>query len=215
MKFLSLISATALVSAMCAAAPAQAAVGFADVVIDFFDSGAGPFAGPYGGTFPGSFPVAVSTSVVLGDEPVFGIEEFLSLPTGSYVTVGFTDELIFDSAGNDIFIREAGASGETAQIFVSNDLTTYQLLGIANSATTTSFDLASIGFTGNVLGLRIVGLDSFGASPGFDVVNIQAIPGSFTPSVPEPTTWGMMLLGFGILGSGLRRARQQSKAVAA
>jgi hypothetical protein len=41
-------------------------LGYADVVLDFFDSGAGPIAGPYGGTSPGGpgFPIPVSTDVV-------------------------------------------------------------------------------------------------------------------------------------------------------
>ena len=93
--------------AVFSAIPAHATVGYADTVLDFFDSGAGPLAGPYGGTFPGTFPVAVSTSVVLGaDGPV---ADFLSLPTGSFVTVGFTDETVIDGVGNDLFISEIGA----------------------------------------------------------------------------------------------------------
>ena len=30
------------------------------------------------------------------------------------------------------------------------------------------------------------------------------------PSVPEPATWGMMLLGFGVAGAALRRSRRKS-----
>ncbi len=104
---LALAAATML--AGVAAAPAQAAIGYADTVLDYFNSGAGPFPGPYGGTFPGSFPVPVSTSVVLNGPT--SPADFLSLPRGSFVTVGFTDETVIDGAGNDIFISEVGASG--------------------------------------------------------------------------------------------------------
>lgn len=31
---------------------------------------------------------------------------------------------------------------------------------------------------------------------------------TFTPAVPEPATWGMMLLGFGAMGFAMRRKRQ-------
>jgi hypothetical protein len=72
-----------------------AMIGYADVVLDYHDSGAGPVSGPYGGTHPGSFPVPVSTDVVLEDDPGASVD-FLSLPTGSYVTVGFTDETVID-----------------------------------------------------------------------------------------------------------------------
>jgi hypothetical protein len=189
-------------AASLATVPAQAAVGFADVVIEFVDSGAGPMAGPYGGTFPGSFPVSVSTSVVLGDDGP--IADFLSLPTGSYITVGFTDEDIFDQAGNDIFIREVGASGERANVFVTSDFVTYTLLGIAQDDISTAFDLASIGYTGQVRGVRIQGLDALGGSPGFDVVNVQAL--AFVPgAVPEPSSWALLITGFGLVGGALRR----------
>jgi uncharacterized protein (TIGR03118 family) len=33
--------------------------------------------------------------------------------------------------------------------------------------------------------------------------------GVLTPGVPEPTTWMLMLLGFGLIGAGMRRARRQ------
>lgn len=192
--------------------PARADIGFADVVVDYFDSGAGPMAGPYGGLtgISGAFPVSVSASVVIGSD-VVGIETFLSLPTGSYVTVGFTDETVVDGVGNDIFIQEIGASGETAQVFVTNDFMNFFLLGIANDSTTTAFDLASIGWVGAVTGVRIVGLDNFGGSPGFDIVNVQVLPGSIgAPAVPEPATWAMMLLGFGAMGIVMRRRRRTS-----
>lgn len=195
------------------ASPAQADIGYADVVVDYFDSGAGSMAGPYGGLTGafGAFPVAVPTSVVLGPD-ILGSETFLSLPTGSYVTVGFTDETVVDGIGNDIFIQEIGASGETAQVYVTNDFLAYFLLGIANDSTTTSFDLGSIGWVGAVTGVRIVGLDSLGGSPGFDVVNVQVLPGSIGQAVPEPATWAMMLLGFAAIGLQVRRRRALASA---
>ncbi len=182
-------------------------IGYADVVLDFYDSGAGPISGPYGGTFPGSFPVSVSTDVVLDDDG--STVDFLSLATGSYVTVGFTDETVIDGIGNDIFIQEVGASGETAEVYVSSNLVDFFLLGIANDSITTAFDLSSIGFTDAVQAIKIVGLDNFGGSPGFDVVNVQVLPGSIgpapTPTVPEPSV--IALMGLGLLGFGISRSK--------
>ena len=188
--------------AATAAAPAQAAIGFADTVLDYFNSGQGPFPGPYGGTFPGSFPVPVSTSVVLGGptDPA----DFLSLPQGSFVTVGFTDETVIDGAGNDIFIGEVGASGERADVFVSRNGINFVFLGTALDSSVTAFDLASIGWTGAVTAVKIVGLDNFGGSPGFDVDFIQVLPGSIG-EVPEPASWAMLIAGFGLVGAVQRR----------
>lgn len=206
---LATMAAGALGASVLATAPAHALVGFADVVYDYFNSGAGPFAGPYGGTFPGAFPVAVSTSVVLGDDgsPV----DFLSLPTGSFVTVGFLDEIVLDGAGNDIFIREVGGNGEKADVFVSSDLTNFTFLGLAVDNGVTAFDLASIGFAGRVKAVKIVGLDAAGGSPGFDVVNVQALPGSFQ-AAPEPAAWALMIMGFASAGAALRRRRATAAA---
>ncbi|NEP81125.1 MAG: hypothetical protein F6K39_24990, partial [Okeania sp. SIO3B3] len=60
-------------------------IGFADVVLDYFDSGAGPIPGPYGNDVPVE---PVSLDIILGSDE----DGFLSLPTDSFVTVGFTDE---------------------------------------------------------------------------------------------------------------------------
>ena len=188
-----------------------ALIGYADVVLDYYDSGAGPMAGPYGGTYPTGpgFPIPVSTDVVLEDEPgLTGYPDFLSLPTGSYVTVGFTDETVIDGVGNDIFIQEAGASGERANVYVSSDLLNFFFLGVAADDVTTAFDLASIGFVGQVQAVKIVGLDNFGGSPGFDVMNIQVLPGSIGPApVPEPGMLSLALLG--LLGVLVRVRRSR------
>ena len=155
-------------------------LGFADVVIDFRNSGAGPIDdGPYGGTYnestlTGSFPIDVSLTVVLGDDPGPSVD-FLSLPTDSYVTVGFVDEVIVDGDGDDIFVTEVAGTGELADIFVRAGNGPFQLLGRAEGGTTASFDLADIGFTGFVNEIKIVGLNNAGGSPGYDVVNVRAL----------------------------------------
>lgn len=205
-----LMAAGTLAAATLAAPSAHAlpVLGFADVVLGYVDSGAGPIAGPYGGLggIGGLFPVAVPLSVVLGSDTA-GSETFLSLPTGSSITVGFIDETVINGVGNDIFIREIGASGERAEVYVSKDNVNFVLLGIANDSVTTSFDLASIGFTDPVTAIRIVGLDSLGGSPGFDVVNIQVLPGSIGPgTVSAPGT--LALAGLALLGLGFAASRR-------
>lgn len=176
--------------------PVLALVGYADEVIDYFDSGTGPLPGPYGTLHgdTGPFPVAVPLSVVLGND-VIGDETALSLPTGSYITVRFTDEIIFDGAGNDIFIQEVGTAGENADVFVSSDGVAFTFLGVAQGGIQTALDLSAIGFASTVNYVKIVGLDNNGASPGFDVVNVQGIS-----LVPEPETYTMLLAGLGLLG---------------
>jgi RHS repeat-associated protein len=148
--------------------------GYADVILDYYNSGTGTFTQPYGVDNNGNFPVLVNLNVILGNDTLGA----LSLPTGSFVTVGFTDEFIVDKPGNDIFIPEVGAAGERAEVYVSSNLKDFVLLGVGNGGTTSLFDLASIGFSQPVRAIKIVGLDNGGASPGFDVINVQGLPGS-------------------------------------
>lgn len=125
--------------------------GFADVVLDF--TGAGDAARALGA----------------GD----GV--FVSVPLGTSLTVAFVDEIVTDGFGPDLFIGEIGPGGEAATIEVSSDGVNFTFLGVADNNTTTAFDLADIGFTGQLVAVRISGLDNGGSSPGFDVDFVQAV----------------------------------------
>lgn len=180
--------------------------GYADVVLDYFNSGAGvyydgtPIPAPYGGTLPTAgtacpvqFPIPVSLDVVLGGDPgPTGCIDVLSLPTGSYITVGFLDEIVMDRPGPDIFINVPAGPEEKAEVWVSSNYTDFILLGIAvepMTGGTLGFDLAVVNFTDPVVAVKIVGLDLGGGSPGFDVMNVlvarsQEFTVNFTTFIP-------------------------------
>ena len=55
--------------------------------------------------------------------------------------------------------------------------------------------------------------DSFGADYGGNgliVANFSVVSGSVADAIPEPATWGLMILGFGGIGAVLRRRRDAS-----
>lgn len=190
-------------------------IGYADVVLDYFNSGTGQMSGPYGGyvtnsvhSSSGVFPVPISTGVVLGSDPSGpgAMIDFLSLSAGSYVTLGFTNETIVDSAGADFSITEAGVHLESADVFVSSNLVDFFFLGTVFSNISTAMDLATIGFTGSVQAIRVVGRDNKGGSRGYDLANIEVFSSSIGRAgfaapiaVPEPTSLVLMILGLAAL----------------
>jgi PEP-CTERM motif len=54
-------------------------------------------------------------------------------------------------------------------------------------------------------------VDDLGALIAFDNQSQVFLLGG---GIPEPTTWGMMILGFGMIGAVLRRRREQNIALA-
>lgn len=193
------------------AAPGASAAStlIADVVIVYFNSGANPaFPAPqvFGGTFPGTFPIEVPLSYAADGD----ITTFVSLPTGSFIVLGFSGEFVFDGPGNDIFVAEVGDAQELADVFVSSDFgLTSTFLGQADGNTITEFDLGSIGFTEEVNAVKIVGLDNFGASPGFDLAFVRGLEGSVS-IIPLPPA--LPLLGAAAMALGLLGARRRQPA---
>lgn len=194
--------------------PASAVVGFADVVVEFFDGGNGTLSCPeaQGGSFPpaASTPTCVPFAAALGDDPDFPNTpaDYVSIPQDSFLTLGFVDEVIFDGPGDDIFILEVGDASELADIYVSSQLSTnaadYTFLGQANGNTITSFNLSDINFTSQVRAIKVVSLQNGGApgAPGFDLASIEALQFQPTP-VPGLSALGAALLAAALCATGV------------
>lgn len=198
------ISYISVVFTLFLSLPAQAGlIGFADVVVEFFNNKNGSTTTCTDSSVAASNPTCSALGITLGDEA--SAPGFFAITARSFITLGFLDEFIFDGPGNDIFIREIGNGREFADIFVSSTLSTdpndFTLLGRANGNTVSSFDLASIGFTEQVRAVKVLSFSNGGSAPGFDLANIEAL--QFTPSeipteIPEPSM--MLLTSLLILG---------------
>lgn len=135
----------------------------------------------------------VSLSFVLGgSQRVSGTDNFFT----RLIFGGFASQAISNGVGTGIFSDLTGASGFFAPTTTFN----------RTIASNVPFGTSSFSFTaGNAGSLRL----AFGSTsrdnigPLLDNVSLAVTPSA----VPEPATWLMMLAGFGIVGSAMRRRR--------
>jgi len=121
--------------------------GYADVVIDSFDAGDSPFPWPYGrGADDSTRNQPVEFSIVLGppseirNSSTSGVE-YLSIPRGNYITVGFIDEIVVSGAGPDLEIVSLDDhAGETANLYIGTDVDSLFLAGIIGEGGTEAID---------------------------------------------------------------------------
>lgn len=65
----------------------------------------------------------------------------------------------------------------------------------------------SVNSTSGIRGFSFSG----GASGNTSIDNLVAVTADATPAVPEPATWAMMLVGFGLIGATARYRRRTTK----
>ena len=161
---------------------------FGDVVLDSYYSGVNPnFSSFYGnnGLTDGCRVFLVPFSAILGDN-----DSIMALPTGSFVTIGFTDNLIFDAEGqDDLFIEENGGGQEFGDLYVSPDGVDFTFLDIINGAQVNSFDLADYPYDDVVKAIKIVGNDNGGCVQGLDIERVYGLEGANCPCGADLATF--------------------------
>jgi len=203
-KFMGLMAA----SAALIAAPAQAAGGLTFVI--------------NGDTF--NQPYTITNTSTAG-ETVVGFGVSLIAPYGfDTVNGGFgidNSTAFAPQGGSDVLTGYTGpgsfADGSTSIAFTFNNFGVGEsfvwLIDVDQPGAATVFGNELIGSTGYAdfsNGLRGTGVFEAFGNQGSQFVITAFVP---NPGVPEPATWAMLVLGFGVAGSALRRSRRATPAL--
>jgi Domain of unknown function (DUF4394)/PEP-CTERM motif len=149
----------------------------------------------------------INVAYVAGDPNVGKDPDVVSAAYLNNDNSGATGTILYvlDSR-NDVLARQNAATGV---------LTTIGALGV-NLGARTSFDIATAGGVNSPFVLNGSTLYSvnFGTGALTSLGNTDRALFALTATVPEPATWGLMILGFGVVGSALRsRGRRRSTKV--
>lgn len=148
-------------------------------------AGVGDTSDQSGFFFPGDYQIpGVTASLSVAGLGTFGVTDALRL----FVNQGVPDVGVTDLTADDALLFTTSAAA------ASYDLTTS--IGSITGAPVYLAPYSSVGTSGGAFTLAgVSGAATFQAEIG-------------AGAVPEPATWGMMILGFAVLGSALRGRRR-------
>ena len=111
----------------------------------------------------------------------------------------------------DAYVSATDIDGAGPFVNVLNPPSSTTTTGRSSTGVTLQTDFGTNGLsTGENSAIYIFRTAATQYVPGtFGVIDGSTFSGiAFAPGVPEPTTWGLMLAGFGIVGGALRRRKQ-------
>ena len=155
---------------------------------------------------------------VAGDEQHFHFIDSTQFGLASNGT-----SVLLNDRNTSIFLRAANGSAfslssvDVAAAFNNSPATSLTISGFFNGLLTGSLTIANLGgfqtvATSGFLNVDRVVFDGLGGGGGFELDNVAL---SAASAVPEPATWAMMLLGFGLIGASLRTRRRSANVVTA
>jgi len=105
-----------------------------------------------------------------------------------------------------------GATLQLKDLTAGVDLT--PVIGFSGSGTTSGYTV-NLTSTTDVYALEVSGLvPARTGTTATSKYDVEYSPSVFAQAVPEPATWGVMLLGFGAIGASLRTSRRKAVAAA-
>ena len=160
--------------------------------------------------FPGA-TTSLDGDTFVGNQTLFALAQSFNENYGatflSSQSAGATPaDLTIDAPGAMAIGFDYGSYG-TFPLGVTATLSTGDQFTIPDADDTAQF----VGFSSSgtpIHSITMSGLYADGEGPGtvIDLVDVSQVP---SPA-PEPTAWGLMVLGLGVLGAGLRNSRRNS-----
>jgi hypothetical protein len=129
------------------------------------------------------------------------------VPNPDIVGAAYTNNDTNPATGTTLYVIDSSNNRLATLNVATGALTSVGSLGF-NVGARTSFDIATVG--NKNLGYVINGTTLYSVNLGTGALSKlgntdRAIFGLTVGSVPEPTTWAMMLIGFGVIGGAMRR----------
>jgi len=158
------------------ALPQEGAFKYPSYLLDAYDADNSCWIG---GDADGRWPApVVPEKLLVGPPPSDG--SCVTFPPDHWVELKFPGRIV-DGPGNDIIIIELGRCGEKALVFVTDGAGREYLLDIVTALDTggqlpteIGLDIAGISFPFAPCAIRILGIDTKGGLPGFDIGSVRA-----------------------------------------
>ncbi|MEW5686410.1 MAG: PEPxxWA-CTERM sorting domain-containing protein [Pseudomonadota bacterium] len=209
---LSLAAATAHAEVIGGVEFPQGAISFADAVVSYTLNPASIPGAAYQGAFNALGAPDYNAANSCANQASCS---FVTLGAGGELVLRFTDNVLTGSGSNafDLWIFEIGPDVEDTIVDVSVDGVTWLSVGsVTGSTRGIDIDVFGFGTASAFSYVRLIdvfneGGTGSGGTAGADIDAVGAISTRRVDTlVPEPGTWALMLLGFGVLGTVLRRS---------
>ena len=196
----------------------QGAISFADSVVSYLPGleGASPTAPHQGALNALGVPNYAGVNSCASQAAC----SFVSLGVGGQLVAQFTNNVLTgsNSAALDLWIFEVGPDVEGTTIELSTDGITWTSVG-AIGGSVAGVDIDAFGFNSASAFsfVRLTDIANSGATSGgtvgADIDAIGAISTRAAGGIPEPSTWAMLITGFGAAGMAVRRRRALKTAI--
>lgn len=140
-----------------------------------------------------------SAAVGAGSEFAIDFED-----VGTLLLADFSAGLLTLNWTNNPDAGDPGTFGEPFAVYFSNESDPFTFAELGDVTGVTGFDASTVSIDGGSVTVNLSNL-SFARDSSLQVKFDRGTTPPTTGAVPEPATWAMMILGFGLVGFAMRR----------